>query len=163
MNGMPIDAAEFRRIMGHFATGVVVVTTRDPATGTPSGLTVSAFSSVSLDPLLVLVCIEKEANSHDVIARAGHFAVNVLPFHAEALSRQFAGPEPFEKFRGVEFREEATGAPILEEAMAWVDCRVHAAHPAGDHTIFVGEVLAGGAREDVPLIFFRGGYGRFAP
>src|SRR5690606_8298718 len=70
MNGMPIDAAEFRRIMGHFATGVVVVTSRDPATGTPSGLTVSAFSSVSLDPLLVLVCIEKEANSHDVIARA---------------------------------------------------------------------------------------------
>ena len=158
-----MESAEFRRIMGHFATGVVVVTCRDPATGTPCGLTVSAFSSVSLDPLLVLVCIEKDADSHDCIRRAGHFAVNILPYHQAALSRKFAGPDPLEKFQGVSFREVATGAPVLEEAMGWLDCRVHAAHPAGDHTIFVGRVLAGDARDDAPLIFFRGGYGRFAP
>lgn len=160
--GPGMDAAEFRRIMGHFATGVVVVTTRDPVTGTPCGLTVSAFSSVSLEPLLVLVCIEKHADSHECIRRSGYFAVNILPFHGESLSRRFAGAEPLEKFKGVAFREERTGAPILEDAMGWLDCRVHAVHPAGDHTIFVGEVLAGDARADAPLIFFRGEYGRFA-
>ena len=157
-----MDAAEFRRIMGHFATGVAVVTTRDPDTGTPCGLTVSAFTSVSLEPLLVLVCIEKHADSHECIRRAGYFAVNILPFHGEWLSRRFAGAEPLEKFQGVAFREERTGAPILEDAMGWLDCRVHAVHPAGDHSIFVGEVLAGDAHEDAPLIFFRGEYGRFA-
>lgn len=157
-----MDAAEFRRIMGHFATGVAVVTTRDPDTGTPCGLTVSAFTSVSLEPLLVLVCIEKHADSHECIRRAGYFAVNILPFHGESLSRRFAGAEPLEKFQGVAFREERTGAPILEDAMGWLDCRVHAVHPAGDHSIFVGEVLAGDAHEDAPLIFFRGEYGRFA-
>lgn len=155
---MSIDAAEFRRVLGHFPTGITVVTSADTG-GRPVGLTVSSFCSLSLAPPLVLACIEKSADSHDAIAAAGVFAVNVLPASAERLSRRFATLELPEKFDGVPYREEVTGAPVLEEALAWVDCRLHAIHDGGDHTIFVGRVLAGGAVDGAPLVYYRGGYG----
>ncbi|HWV58590.1 MAG TPA: flavin reductase family protein [Longimicrobiales bacterium] len=157
-----MDAAEFRRIMGHFAAGVAIVSTRDPATDVPRGLTASAVASVSLDPLLVLACVEHGADSHDCIEAYGSFAVNVLAAGQEALARRFAESPAEHKFEGVAHRTESTGAPVLEGALAWVDCRVWAAYPGGDHTIFVGEVEAGGARDDEPLIYFRGGYGRLS-
>jgi flavin reductase (DIM6/NTAB) family NADH-FMN oxidoreductase RutF len=158
-----IDGSEFRRVMGHFATGVTVVTSRMPD-GTPCGLTVNAFSSVSLDPPLVLVCVERTADSHDCIRDTGRFAVNVLGDRGgESLSRRFSAWEVADKFRGVAYREERTGAPILDDALAWLDCRVHETLVGGDHTIFLGEVIAADAQEGTPLLYYRGGYGRFVP
>lgn len=158
-----VDTSEFRRVMGHFPTGVVVVTSRRPDR-TPCGLTVNAFCSVSLNPALVLVCVEGKADSHDFIRDSGYFAVSVLDQHGgETLSRRFATDLEADKFRGVAYREEVTGAPVLENAIAWLDCQVAQAIPAGDHTVFLGEVIAADAREGSPLVYYRGGYGRFIP
>lgn len=157
-----IDEADFRRIMGHFATGVAVVATRD-ADGALRGLTANAVASVSLEPPLVLACVDRGAESHDAIAASGRFSVNVLAAGQEALARRFAEWPAGLKFDGIGHRTAATGAPVLEDALAWVDCRLWAAYPGGDHTIFVGEVAAGGARDASPLLYFRGGYGRFEP
>lgn len=158
-----IDSSEFRRVMGHFATGVTIVTTRH-GDGAPCGLTANAFTSLSLDPALILVCIERDADSHDCIRETGVFAVNVLDERrGESLSRRFATYGVADKFRGVAYHEEATGSPVLDDALAWLDCRVAETHEGGDHTIFVGEVLEGDAREGSPLVYYRGGYGRFLP
>jgi flavin reductase (DIM6/NTAB) family NADH-FMN oxidoreductase RutF len=159
---MPIDPSEFRRIMGHFVTGVTVVASRTP-TGEPCGLTANAVTSVSLDPPLVLVCIDRGADSHDCIREAGFFSVNILDADQERYGRRFASWDMDVKFAGIRYRSEATGAPVLEDALAWVDCRVWATYPGGDHTIFVGEVVAGDAREGTPLLYYRSGFGRFVP
>ena len=156
-----LEAAEFRRVLGHFVTGVTVLTTRD-ASGDPVGLTANAFASLSLDPPLVLACIDRSSHTHDLIAAAGFFAVNVLAEGQERISRRFAADEPQPRFEGIAWRDEVTGAPVLDDVLAWVDCRVHHTCDGGDHTIYVGEVLAADAREGVPLLFYRGGYGRFA-
>lgn len=158
-----IDHAEFRRVMGHFATGVSVVTTLRPD-GTPCGLTVSSVASVSLDPPLVLVCIDRGADSHDCIAQAGHFAASFLAQDGgETLARRFSAWDVDDKFAGVAYGPRATGAPVLDAALAWVDCRVAHALPGGDHTIYVGTVEAADAREGAPLVYYRGGYGRLVP
>jgi flavin reductase (DIM6/NTAB) family NADH-FMN oxidoreductase RutF len=158
---MALDASEFRRVLGHWVTGVSVVTAQ-PADGEPFGLTANAVCSVSLDPSLVLVCVEQIADTHDGIARAGAFSVNVLRSDQEQLARRFAA-DATEKFRGVAYHTEITGAPILDDALAWVDCRIWATYAAGDHTIYIGEVLTADAREGAPLLYYRGGYGRFTP
>lgn len=158
-----MDASEFRRVMGHFATGVTVVTTVQPD-GRPCGLTANAVCSVSLEPRLVLVCVERGADTHDCIRGSGAFAISVLEQDGgETLSRRFATYEVENKFDGVAYRAERTGAPILEASIAWIDCRVVQEIAAGDHTIFLGEVVAGDAREGSPLVYYRGGYGRFVP
>ena len=155
-----MEGSEFRRILGHFATGVTVVTSR--VGELPCGLTVNAFGSVSLDPPLILICVEQSADSHACFEAAGFFVVNVLDEErGESLSRRFATWGVDDKFRGVAYRTEASGAPVLEDALAWLDCRIVNAVPAGDHTIFIGEVVAGNAREGAPLVYYRGGYGRF--
>lgn len=158
-----IDESEFRRVVGHFATGVAVVTScRDD--GSPCGLTASAVASLSLDPTLVLVCIDRASESHRWIETAGVYALNVLEgSRGETLARRFATGGAEDKFRGTAWRTERTGSPVLEDALAWLDCRVDSAVAAGDHTIFVGEVLSGDAREGTPLLYYRGGYGRFEP
>lgn len=156
-----MDAAEFRHIMGHFATGVTVVTSRDPASGQPCGLTANTMASVSLEPTLVLTCVDLTADSHDCILEAGFFAINILASNQESISRRFSRGDQAEKFIGVPYRTEATGAPILEDTLAWLDCRIWARYPGGDHTIIVGEVAAGGAVGRDPLLYFRGGYGEF--
>jgi flavin reductase (DIM6/NTAB) family NADH-FMN oxidoreductase RutF len=157
-----IDESEFRRVIGHFASGVAVVTSCC-GDGTGCGLTVSAVSSVSLDPTLILVCVDRASDTHGWLERAGFFAVNVLEEgRGETVARRFAGSAVEDKFRGIAWRTERTGAPVLDDALAWLDCRVTAALPGGDHTIFVGEVLAADAREGTPLLYYRGGYGRFA-
>lgn len=158
-----MEPSEFRRVLGHFASGVTIVTSREPD-GSPCGLTVNAFCSVSLEPPLVLICVDRAAESNPCIRAAGVFVVNVLEQDGgERLSRHFADWEAKDKFDGVAYRTEATGAPVLNDALAWLDCRVSEALEAGDHTIFLGEVLAADAREDSPLIYYRGGYGRFVP
>lgn len=158
-----IDQSEFRRVMGHFASGVAVVTTQD-AGGRPCGLTASAVCSVSLEPTLVLVSVEREADTHDCLAASGFYAVSILAEEGgERLARRFGTFGVQEKLEGIAYRAEATGAPVLDEALAWVDCRVTQAVEAGDHTLFIGEVVAGDAHSGTPLVYFRGGYGRFLP
>lgn len=157
-----MESSEFRRILGHWVSGVSVVATK-MANGRLCGLTANAIASVSLEPPLVLVCVEQNADSHDCIRKSGIFSINILCSEHERIARRFATWEVDTKFEGLAFHEETTGAPVLDDALAWVDCRLHAEFPAGDHTIFVGEVVAGDAREGSPLIYYRGGYGRFIP
>ncbi|NIP79059.1 MAG: flavin reductase, partial [Gemmatimonadetes bacterium] len=130
--------------------------------GAPRGLTANAVSSVSLDPPLVLVCVERVADTHDVIETTGAFAISILAGEDEALARRFATYPTEEKFDGVAYRRASTGAPVLEDALGWIDCRVWAAYDGGDHTIFVGEVVDGDAGGGAPLLYFRGGYGRLS-
>lgn len=158
-----IDPSEFRRVMGHFSTGVTVVTTCG-ADGAPYGLTANAVCSVSLRPPLVLICVDQAADSHDRIRSSGVFAINVLDgARGESLARRFAAWDVADKFTGIAFREERSGAPVLEDALAWLDCRVKQALDGGDHTIFLGEVAAADARGGTPLLYYRGGYGSFVP
>lgn len=158
-----IDGSEFRRVLGHFPTGVTIVTSRR-ADEAPCGLTVNAFCSVSLEPALVLVCVERSSESHECISASSTFAVNVLEQgRGEGLSRRFSTWGVEDKFRGVAYRAEKTGAPVLEAALAWIDCRVTQTIEAGDHTIFIGEVLDADAHEGDPLVYYRGGYGQFHP
>lgn len=157
-----MESAEFRRILGHWASGVSVVTSRT-GDGRACGLTANAISSLSLDPALVIVCVERTAGTHNCIMQAQAFAINILRSDDERIARRFAASEVEAKFDGLAYRTEQTGAPILEDAIAWVDCRVHAQYDGGDHTIFVGHVLAGDASEGAPLLYYRGGYGRFTP
>jgi flavin reductase (DIM6/NTAB) family NADH-FMN oxidoreductase RutF len=157
---MAIDEARFRQALGHFASGVTVVTTEFE--GTPYGLTVSAFSSLSLRPPLVLICIDKGVGTHDAIAQAGRFAVNVLSQDQEAVSRQFATRGP-EKFAGMALTRGALRLPLLDGALARIECSLHATLDGGDHTIYVGLVEHAEINEGPPLLYFRGGYRQLAP
>jgi flavin reductase (DIM6/NTAB) family NADH-FMN oxidoreductase RutF len=153
---MPIEKQEFRRVLGHFAAGVTIVTTVGDD-GKPYGLTATAFTSVSLDPPLVLVCVDKRSESHPHFHTSRLFAVNFLAVDHEHLSRRFA-VSGGEKFTGLAIREGTTGAPVLTEALGHLECRAVDVFDAGDHTIFVGQVEAGDAREGEPLLYFRGAY-----
>lgn len=161
--GGRMESAEFRRIMGRFVTGVAVVTSREPDTGEPCGLTANATTSVSLEPPLVLVCIDRAADSHDCIVESGVFALNILARQQEPLARRFGVLHGKRKFEGVAYRAESTGAPVLDATVGWVDCRVWATYPGGDHTIVVGEVVSGAVDDRPPLVYHRGGYARLAP
>jgi 3-hydroxy-9,10-secoandrosta-1,3,5(10)-triene-9,17-dione monooxygenase reductase component len=154
------DELRFRQVMGHFATGVAVVTSRTPD-GRPCGMTANSLASVSLRPLLLLVCVNRQAASHACIVDGGAFAVSILEHGQEALARRFAGREQRSaRFDELAHRSEVTGSPVLDGALAWLDCRVTDVHDAGDHSIVVGEVVACDAREGEPLVFFRGAYRR---
>ena len=157
---MPVSKDEFRSAMGRFASGVTVVTTKTKD-DKPSGITVSAFSSVSLEPPLILVCIDKRASVHDLLEEGHHFAVNVLAEDQEILSRRFASKDP-DRFSGTGYTEGGTGAPLLTGALASIECRVVYAYPGGDHTIVVGEVERINVSDGKPLAYFRGGYVQLA-
>ena len=144
--------------MSRFVTGVALVAGR--LDGSVRGLTVNAVSSVSLDPPLVLVCLDRNGKSHDPIIASGAFAVSVLASDQEELAHRFARGTHRERFDGVEFRTGASGSPVLPDALAWLDCSIRGVHPAGDHSIVVGEVLGCGAGNGDPLLFFRREYGR---
>ena len=152
---MSVDPDAFRAVLGRFASGVTVVTVRDPKGG-DQGMTVSAFSSVSLSPPLVMVCVGLDASLHPVIGQVSHFGVNILSAAQEALSRRFAAH--LERFDGVGFERGESGVALLDGALAYLECRIVARHPAGDHTIVIGEVEAVGNRDDRPLLYYRGGY-----
>jgi flavin reductase (DIM6/NTAB) family NADH-FMN oxidoreductase RutF len=158
---MSMEAVEFRRILSRLATGVTVVTATGPG-GAARGLTASAVAAVSLDPPLVLACVDRSADTHDCIAGAGAFAMNILGEAEQDLAGRFADGSTGTKFHGVAYRRDVTGAPLLERALAWVECRVWASYDGGDHTIFVGEVVSGHAGPGEPLLHFRGGYARLA-
>jgi flavin reductase (DIM6/NTAB) family NADH-FMN oxidoreductase RutF len=157
---MPIEKAEFRRALGHFAAGVTVVTSKFDS-GDMAGITVTAFSSLSLEPPLVLVCIDKRARIHDRLARGGNFAVNMLSADQEVVSRRFASSDP-DPFREIGYVEGPSGAPLIHDAIAAIECRIVELLPGGDHTIVVGEVESATVREGKPLLYFRGGYGQLS-
>lgn len=157
----PPTPEAFRRAMGRFATGVTVVATC--LDDVVHGMTANAFASVSLDPLLVLVCVDRTAGMHDLLPRSGRFAVTVLAADQADASIWFASPRRpagTDQFDGVAWAPApVTGCPIVAGGVAWFDCRLNATHPAGDHTIYVGEVLAvGEGPVDDPLVWFDGGY-----
>ncbi len=158
---MPVDKNQFRTALSRFASGVTVVTTRD-AEARPLGITVSAFSSLSLEPPLVLVCIERNAYVHDAFQTSGVFIVNILSAEQEQLSRLFASREP-DKFAGLGYSKGLDDAPVLADVLATIECRVQQAHEGGDHTILVGAVEHTHIRDDAqPLLYYRGGYARVA-
>jgi flavin reductase (DIM6/NTAB) family NADH-FMN oxidoreductase RutF len=147
---------EFRRALSQFASGITVVTINDG--GALNGATVSAFSSLSLDPPLVLLCLSLGAASAAQIRRSGRFAVNILGSDSEPISRRFAG-QAGDKFAGVGYRLGANGAPLLDDALTTLECELAAEYPGGDHAIFVGAVKAVQVRQtDAPLLYYRGRY-----
>jgi flavin reductase (DIM6/NTAB) family NADH-FMN oxidoreductase RutF len=153
-----ITPDDFRRLLGYFATGVTIVTTCDPD-GRPAGLTVSAFASLSLDPPLVLVCVDHKSQSYPALKDNRGFAVNILSTDHEAVSRRFASTR-LDKFDGVAYHLSPLGLPVLENALAHVECVTVNRHVEGDHTIFVGRVEGGGTGTGEPLLYFRGKYQR---
>lgn len=161
---MAIEASEFRKVLGQFASGVTVVTSAHE--GALQGMTVSAFSSVSLDPPLVLFCADKRSRTPALVAAGGAFAVSVLREDQRALSELFAGRGSEEERQEVlaSADRSPSGCPVLHRALAWLDCRVVQAHEAGDHVIYVGEVRDAGVGElGGPLLYFRSTYQALEP
>jgi flavin reductase len=162
----PPTPDEFRHAVGRFATGVTVVASCHG--DILHGMTANAFASVSLDPLLVLVCVDRSAGMHDLLPAAGTFAVSVLAADQQGESIWFASPRRpagTDQFDDVAWsRAPVTGCPVLEGSVAWLDCRLVASHEAGDHTIYVGEVLAVGHDPDrEPLLYYASSYRSVAP
>jgi flavin reductase (DIM6/NTAB) family NADH-FMN oxidoreductase RutF len=153
---MAVSKDEFRRALGNFASGVTVVTSKCEDNQL-RGLTVSAFSSVSLEPPLVLICLDHRCSLHDFLKEGLHFAVNILAEDQMGLSNRFASRDP-NRFDGVNITDGVTGAPLIEGAVAHIECRVVHAYAGGDHTIYVGEVEATQVTDSKPLAYFRGNY-----
>jgi flavin-dependent trigonelline monooxygenase, reductase component len=152
-----IDVAELRRTLGSFATGVTVVTTLD-SEGAPKGFTANSFTSVSLDPPLVLVCVDKTSGCYPALADASHFGINILCKDQRQVSETFAS-KIADKFAEVPWLRGITGSPIFPDSTAWLDCTLHDRLVAGDHLIVIGKVLDfGHSPEKQPLGFHRGNY-----
>jgi flavin reductase (DIM6/NTAB) family NADH-FMN oxidoreductase RutF len=157
---MAIDESVFRDALGQLASGVVVISMR--VDGEDHGFTATSFTSLSLDPRLVLVCVVKAQRSHLQLEQAGHYAVSILGDAQRELAVRFAEAEPDTRFADLAVARALTGAPILEGALAWVDCRIREIVPGGDHSIFIGEVLAAGApASDAALVYHHRRWGRF--
>lgn len=154
------DSARFREVLGHFPTGVTVVTAME--SGEPVGFTCQAFTSLSLDPPLVALAPGKSSTSWPRIAAAGVFCVNILADGQEALCRDFA-MSGGDKFVGVGWRPAGNGAPVLDGVVAWVECSFVESHDAGDHELVVGLVQDMGVGQGRPLVYYRGGFGHFEP
>lgn len=151
-----VEPTRFRAVLGHFCTGVTVVTAVDGAV--PVGFACQAFAALSLEPPLVLFCPGKASRTWPVIERAGHFCVNVLSHAQRHISTVF-GTAGADKFATVPWTPAPSGAPVLDGVLAWVDCSVEAAHDAGDHLVVIGRVTTlGEARDERPLLFYRGTY-----
>jgi flavin reductase (DIM6/NTAB) family NADH-FMN oxidoreductase RutF len=155
-----LNAAEFRRAMGTFATGVTIITL--DLDGEVHGMTANAFASVSLDPLLVLVCVDHKTRTHAHLHSKKRFGINVLGEDQRPISEYYARParthERAEEEAGARFERTRHGTPILHGALAYLECRLHSSEEAGDHTIFIAEVEDVVVREGEPLLFFRGKY-----
>jgi len=159
-----LSTIEFRKALGHFSTGVTVVTVeRDP--GKVHGMTANSFTSVSLHPMLILVCVDHGAKILPMLEENKQFGVSVLKQNQQAISEYFAKgvhSAEAEHRLGVHFRRTSSGASVLEETLLQMSCKLSASHPAGDHTIFIGEVLDAEIHEGEPLLYFRGEYRKIA-
>ena len=153
---MTLDPDTFRSVLGRFASGITVVTTRD-VDGRDAGLTVRAFSSVSLHPPLIQVCVDQAASVYSVMAASDHFGVSILAAEQEALSRRFADPES-DRFDGIGYGRGEHGVALLDDALVHLECDVIARHEAGDHTVVICAVERAAAFDGRPLLYYRGGY-----
>jgi flavin reductase (DIM6/NTAB) family NADH-FMN oxidoreductase RutF len=151
-----VDDAQFRQLLGRFATGVVVITLTSPD-GQPHGMTANSLASVSLRPPLLSVSIDHGATMHDLVTGADQFVINVLSSHQEALSRRFADPHD-DRFEGVGYHGGQHTGVLLDGALAHIECVRHDTVEAGDHTIVIGRVVAGETVDGRPLLYYRGGY-----
>ena len=153
----------FRKVLGSFATGVAVVTTKSD--GRYFGLTINSFTSVSLDPMLIQINIAKNTTSHDIIGDSGSFVVNILADDQELVSTIFAGAPPAERFNHVTTWESPHGCPVIDGSLAYIEVRVTATYDGGDHSIFLAEVLDMQTLRDdaAPLLYYRGRYERMLP
>ena len=152
---MTVEPQLFRQTMAHWASGVTVVTT--VADGVRSGITASSFASLSLQPPQILICANKKLYTHTAIETSGAFAVNILGVEHLEWGMRFAGmrPELADRFEGIASHTAVTGAPILSGALGWLDCTLRHAYDGGDHTIFIGEVVATAANStDAPLLYY---------
>jgi flavin reductase (DIM6/NTAB) family NADH-FMN oxidoreductase RutF len=159
-----MDIQLYKDTLRQWASGVAILTTT--LDGKNHGLTVSSFSSLSINPLLIMACIGKTLNSHDLVLNSKVFAVNMLDVDQVEWGKRFAGmiPEAEDRFAGIDFTTAVTGAPILPGGLGWLDCRLYAAHDGGDHTIIVGEVVAAQAHgNSAPLAYYNRTWGTFTP
>jgi flavin reductase (DIM6/NTAB) family NADH-FMN oxidoreductase RutF len=151
-----IDPSQFRQLLGRFATGVTILTLATPEGG-PLGMTANSLASVSLQPPLISVCVDREAEMHDVILEAPEFVVNVLASPQEALARRFSDKHE-DRFDGVGYHLSPEGLILLDGVLAHIVCQHQATYPAGDHTIVLGRVVGGATSDGRPLLYYRGGY-----
>lgn len=162
---MSVTQADFRKALGSFATGVTVITV--DYEGQVHGMTANAFASVSLDPLLVLVCVAHKARTHTYLHARKRFGVNVLAESQRVISEYYARPaqthQDAEEQAGAHFDRTAHGTPVLRDALAYLECRLHTAQDAGDHTIFIAEVEDVVVRSGEPLLYFRSRYRQIGP
>ena len=156
----PVSSDEFRHACGRFATGVVVAAVIDPE-GTPHGLTVSSFTSVSLHPPLVLICLGHAVTNIAEFRQASHFGLSILGEEERHISQRFA-QKGHDRFDGVDWRKGETGVPLLTHALATLECAAHQRFTSGDHDILVGEVLRVQAKDHAPLVHFAGHYRKLA-
>ncbi|OLT31504.1 flavin oxidoreductase [Actinomadura sp. CNU-125] len=157
-----IDSARFRSVLGRFATGVVAITAVEPGTGRPAGLVANSFTSVSLDPPLVAFCVAHTSTTWPLLRDAGRLCVNILSEPQLEVCKRLA-VRGGDKFAGIDWTESPGGAPLIDGALAWIECSVEREHVAGDHVIVVARVHDLDGRHDAdPLLFYRGGYGRLA-
>lgn len=155
----PVAGETFRHVIGHFASGVTVVTGRD-GEGTPVGVTANAVTSVSLAPPMLLVCLNSRLYTCDVLEETGHFGVNILASGQDEVARRFAH-DPGDRFAGLRTRRGPLGSPLLDAALARLDCRVVSAAEGGTHRVFFAEVVQATAGEGAPLTYYRGRFGAF--
>lgn len=159
-----LSSSEFRKALGHFTTGVTVVTVeREP--GKIHGMTANSFTSVSLDPMLVLICVDQRAKMHSLLQRKKLFGISVLKQNQQAISEYFAKREhsfAAEQRLGIHFRRTPGGAHVVNGTLLQMSCKLIASHLAGDHTIFIGKVQDAEVNEGEPLLYFRGAYRKIA-
>lgn len=156
----PIEKHLFMRVMGSFASGVTVVTVMGKD-GTPSGFTASAVSSLSLEPRMLLVCVNELSNTLEAIREAGVFAVNIMSTSQQEVAQQFAGRSE-DRFAGIKWRlGQETGAPVIDGSLAYAECHLVDTCKGGDHVIMMGEIVAADAHEAEPLLYFKGRYGTY--
>lgn len=156
---MPIDSTEFRRVLGHFPTGVTVVTAMTK--NGPLGMTIGSFASVSLEPPLVMFCPSKASSTWAQMSTSKSFCANVLGSDQADICQIFANDSE-DRFAGIRWRSDTTGSPVISGSVAFVDCQIHAVYDGGDHDIVVGLVKALSVENNSdPLLFLRGTYGRF--
>ncbi len=158
---MSLTATDFRKAMGCFATGVTVITVDQDGDGEVHGMTANAFTAVSLDPVLVLVCVDRRARTHAHLHARKRFGVNVLRSDQQAISEYYARSTEMDQHpeaAGAHFDRTVHGTPVLQGALAYLECRLHSTQPAGDHTIFIAEVEEVVVRDGGPLLYFRSQY-----
>lgn len=156
-----IDSATFRRVLGHYPTGVCVITAANPEKG-PVGMVVGTFTSVSLDPPLIAFLPDKSSSTWPQIEQAGRFCVNVLASEQKGVCKQIATPGT-DKFAGLDYDLTKNGSPLLKDVVAWIDCDIAEVREAGDHYIVLGRVVEmDTGSEASPMLFFQGKYGEFS-